>query len=178
MKEKTVTIEPYNDIWKLEFYRIRAMLLKYLGHLNVGIEHIGSTSIEGSVGKPIIDIDVVINNYTQFEETKTALIKAGFYHNGDQGVVGREVFKRKVPDNFMKYHLYVCTVDGEVFRQHILFRNYMRKHKDALREYTKLKKDLVLKYANNPDAYTKGKTNFIEKIVALAFAESLLEGNE
>lgn len=170
MNQKKIEITPYNELWKLEFFRIRDMLLKYLSHLNVGVEHIGSTAIEGALAKPIIDIDVIMNSYDEFEAVKMALIKAGFYHNGNEGVIGREVFKRKVADSFMKYHLYVCPVDGEELKRHLLFRNYMRKHEALVLEYNALKKELIKRYEYNSDRYTRGKTIFVEKVIALAVA--------
>jgi len=42
----------------------------------IGVEHVGSTAVEGPwLQKPIIDIDVVINSYDVFPAVKERLFK-------------------------------------------------------------------------------------------------------
>jgi len=45
-------------------------LEKELKNNIVAIEHAGSTSVEGLCSKPIIDIDVIIENYDIFNELR------------------------------------------------------------------------------------------------------------
>ena len=44
------------------------------------------------------------------------------------------------------------------------FRDYLRANPDAASDYESLKKDLAVKYRNNRDAYTEGKTGFIKSL--------------
>lgn len=55
-------------------------------------KHVGSTSVEGLSAKPIIDIDVVIKDYTVLEQVVSALGAIGYQHEGDLGIAGREAF--------------------------------------------------------------------------------------
>lgn len=134
----------YQENWKPDFESIAQVLKHELRHLNVFIEHIGSTAIPGLAAKPIIDIDLVFTNMEFFEKVKDGLLLTGYYHNGDQGISGREVFKRQA--NFqhpildkMKHHLYVCNENNEELRRHLLFRNYLKTHPEASNEYAKMK---------------------------------------
>ena len=58
--KKHVIVQSYDENWKKDFVTIRDELNTVLNGLVLGIEHVGSTSVEGLSAKPIIDIDVVI----------------------------------------------------------------------------------------------------------------------
>jgi GrpB-like predicted nucleotidyltransferase (UPF0157 family) len=88
-----MVIVEYNNEWPILFCKIRDELWKNLSSI-IAIEHIGSTSIKGMCAKPIIDIDIVINNETDFVKTKEELEKISYYHNGNQGIIDREAFNR------------------------------------------------------------------------------------
>ena len=62
--------------------------------------------------KPIIDIDLVYFDWNDFEKIKAHLESIDYYHNGNQGIVDREVFKR-INNNHpivdtIAHHSYVC----------------------------------------------------------------------
>ena len=46
---------------------IKNELQSGLGEFAISIEHVGSTSVEGLAAKPIIDIDIVIKDYSSFD---------------------------------------------------------------------------------------------------------------
>lgn len=65
----------------------------------------------------------------------------------------------------------------EVFHIHIrkykdcdelYFRDYLNENLKIAKEYEKLKLDLYEKYRPNRDLYTKGKTDFVVRIVQVA----------
>ena len=107
MVTKHVVVLPYDEQWKQDFLKIRAELSNILGQLTIGIEHVGSTSVYGLSAKPIIDIDVVIKDYTVLEDVVSALGKIGYRHEGNLGIVGREAFKYDGKEHLKKHHLYV-----------------------------------------------------------------------
>lgn len=90
-------IHAYTARWQMDFERLKQVWQKLFVELSVVIEHVGSTAVPGLAAKPIIDIDIVYRVETSFEEIKNGLAQLGYYHNGDQGITGREVFKR-LPD--------------------------------------------------------------------------------
>ncbi|MEC9489249.1 MAG: GrpB family protein [Halanaerobium sp.] len=167
MPEKTRVIEvvPYNPNWKHEFNRVKDMLLDYVGDFAQGIEHVGSTSVEGLAAKPILDIDIVIEDYELLPAIIDRLAEAGYEHEGNLGIEGREAFRRTRKDELMKHHLYVCPRDGKGYREHIAFRDYLRKDEKARREYQELKMKLAERYRNDIDSYSKAKTDFITRIL-------------
>ena len=123
-------LEKYNPIWIKQFELLKFEILKGLDTDEYQIEHIGSTAVPELAAKPIIDIDIIFKNQMQFEKIKLALIKLGYYHNGNQGIVDREVFKRtgKVKNQILDeipHHLYVCLMGSKGLERHLLFRDYL-----------------------------------------------------
>lgn len=89
---KHVVDLPYEKQRQQEFLKIKNELSNALGQLAVSIEHVGSTAVEGLSAKPIIDIDVVIEDYDKLDAVIDVLGKIGYRHEGDLGILGREAF--------------------------------------------------------------------------------------
>ncbi|KIL51140.1 GrpB family protein [Jeotgalibacillus campisalis] len=175
MKSDIITIEAYNPKWKESFQQLKEVIGSKLGDLILRVEHVGSTSVEGLSAKPLIDLDVVIPNRKVLPEVIEKLSEIGYLHVGDQGIKGREAFKRAnsaVPLDekhtmWMAHHLYVCTEDNEELKRHLAFRDYLRANPDTCLAYEKLKHELA---GTSPDrdAYTDGKEAFVLSILQKA----------
>lgn len=166
MVTKHVVVETFDETWRYDFIKIRDELTVALGDLAINIEHVGSTSVQGMSAKPIIDIDVVIKDYSVLEDVITALEKIGYQHEGNLGIVGREAFKYSEKNHLKKHHLYVCPVDSPELKRHITFRDYLRTHPDAVKEYSRIKEEGAKKYPYDIDSYIEYKSPFIERIYA------------
>ncbi len=164
MVTKHVVVVPYDEQWKQDFLMIKEELAAALGQLAITIEHVGSTSVEGLSAKPIIDIDVVIKDYTVLEEVISALGTIGYQHEGDLGITGREAFKYVGKEHLRKHHLYVCPQDSPELKRHITFRDYLRTHPDAVKEYSRIKEEGAKLYPDDIEKYIEYKSPFIEKI--------------
>ena len=166
MVTKHVIVLPYDEQWKQDFLKIKDELTNALGQLIIGIEHVGSTSVKGLSAKPIIDIDVIIKDYTVLEDVISALGEIGYRHEGNLGIIGREAFKYDGKEHLRKHHLYVCPEDSPELKRHIAFRDYLRTHSDAVREYSCIKEEGAKRYPNDIDRYIEHKSPFIERIYA------------
>jgi len=71
--KKHVVVQLYEKTWADDFVAIRDELNTVLKDLVLRIEHVGSTSVEGLSAKPIIDIDVVIQDREDLPEVISAL---------------------------------------------------------------------------------------------------------
>ncbi|WP_341519294.1 GrpB family protein [Bacillus paramobilis] len=171
MKQR-ITIKEYNIKWDSEFYKLQLLINNVVNELVLSIEHVGSTAVKGLVSKPILDIDIVIEDYEIFPEVAKRLETIGYYHQADWSFKGREAFGRKdafVPwseENtvWMEHHLYVCDKNSEELRKHLAFRNYLREHEDVAAEYGSLKKELA-RESKHRSSYSEGKTAFITNIL-------------
>ena len=166
MVTKHVIVLHYDEQWKQDFLKIKDELADALGQLAIGIEHVGSTSVQGLSAKPVIDIDVVIQDDSVLENVVSALGKIGYRHEGNLGIVGREAFKYDGKEHLKKHHLYVCPKDSPELKRHIAFRDYLRTHPDAVREYSRVKEEGAKLYPDDMGRYIEHKSPFIEKICA------------
>jgi GrpB-like predicted nucleotidyltransferase (UPF0157 family) len=171
-----IEVVPYDKQWITNYNSIKQVISKSLNNLIIDIEHVGSTSVPGLAAKPILDIDIVIENYDVFPEVNHMLQKIGYLHQKEWSFEGREAFGRidkLAPWNgkgtqWMTHHLYVCDKDSEELSRHIAFREYLRYNREAAIEYESIKKNLNIT-AKNRNAYTLGKNEFINNILKEVF---------
>lgn len=164
MPPKHVVVEPYNPEWKQDFENIKAELTDALKDLALSIEHVGSTSVEGLSAKPIIDIDIVIEDRNKLNDVILALNKIGYTHEGDQGIPGREAFKYQGKEHLRKHHLYVCDQNASELKRHIGLRDYLKSHPDLMLEYGRIKVEGAIKYPYDIEGYIAYKSDFINRI--------------
>lgn len=164
MKTRNIVVVPFDSNWKLQFETIRAEIQDALGELALSIEHVGSTSVEGLSAKPIIDIDVVIEDESKLQEVIEKLDGIGYEHEGNLGIVGREAFGYTGKEHLQNHHLYVCTKDSPELKRHLAFRDYLRSHEEAVKEYSRIKEEGAKLYPKDIDGYICYKTGWIEKI--------------
>ena len=173
----SIVVVEYDKKWPDDFLRIKDQLKKVLT-VQCEVHHVGSTSIPGMKAKPIIDIDVGLKNWEDFEKVKKALASIGYDHEGDRGITGREAFCRngKVHNEILDtidHHLYVCSVDNEEYKRHILFRDYLRSHDEARDRYNQIKEEILAKVGSeNRAGYVQMKEDeyrdFFEEIIEKA----------
>ena len=166
MRTKHVVVVGWNPNWKAEFKKIVESLGEEIGNKAVAIEHVGSTSVEGLSSKPCIDIDVVIEDYSHFDEMKSLLAKKGYVHEGDLGIPGREAFayETETKPELTLHHLYVCPKDSEELKRHKTFIKYLREHPEAVAKYSRVKEEGARLYPYDIDRYLEHKTPFILSI--------------
>ena len=164
MVTKHIVVQPYHEEWNRYYNEIKDELQDALGKLALRIEHVGSTSVHSLSAKPIIDIDVVIKDYSVFNAVVLKLQDLGYRHEGDLGIAGREAFKYDGKEHLQKHHLYVCPEDSAELKRHIAFRDYLRSNSEAVKEYSRIKEEGALLYPFDIDMYIQHKSPFIERI--------------
>ena len=163
MRTKNVVVEKWNPKWKDEFERIVVSLGKDIIYNSIKIEYVGSTSVEGLSAKPIIDLDIVIEN-DKFEIIKRLLKDKGYEHEGNLGIEGREAFSYSGKEELMTHHLYVCPKDSKELFRHITFRDFLKNNPALASEYSKVKEQAAVLYPDDIDKYMEFKSEIIEKI--------------
>ncbi|MBR3954904.1 MAG: HAD-IA family hydrolase [Clostridia bacterium] len=161
---KRVIVVPYNEQWKTDFEIIKQHLLPAAEDIIIGIEHIGSTSVKGLSAKPIIDIDIVIKDYSVFDTIVERLATLGYIHEGNLGIKDREAFDYKGNADLPKHHLYVCPEFSAELHRHISFRDYLRNHPEAVQKYSKVKEEGAKLFPDSIDDYITYKSPCIEEI--------------
>ena len=158
MRTAKVIVLPYDRAWKTEFEEIKKELITAIGDLIIGIEHVGSTSVEGLSAKPCIDLDVVIKDYSVFAAVASRLEAIGYLHEGNLGIQDREAFKYENKPHLQKHHLYVCPQYSEELHRHTTFRDFLRSNPEAAKKYGAVKEQAARLFPEDIDQYIAAKT--------------------
>ena len=164
MKTAKVIVLPYDTAWKTAFEEIKKELAEAIGDLIIGIEHVGSTAVEGLSAKPCIDIDVIIRDYSIFDAVVCKLKTIGYIHEGDLGIKDREAFKYSDKPHLLNHHLYVCPQDSEELHRHITFRDFLRSNPEAVKKYSLSKETAAQLFPDSIDKYIEYKSPCIEEL--------------
>ncbi len=168
-----IIIEKYNPEWPEFFIKEKEKIEDLLGKLVVKIEHIGSTSIPGMGGIPIIDIMLGVLEQADAADCVLLLKKIGYSQDpkSDIDFPERKTLNKDIKG--IKIHLYIVDINSDYWVRHILFREFLRANPDAAREYNLLKLELIKKYRYDREAYSQGKAKFIKKVEDKAKKERL-----
>ena len=148
------------------FEKLRARADAALTGLAHVTEHVGSTAVPGLAAKPIIDLDVVVPDDAAAGPAIGALEAAGWRHQGNLGINGREAFLP--PDDAIYHHLYVVVADSQPHRDHIDLRDFLRAHPAPAGQYSDLKLRLAALLKTDRPAYSDGKAQMITELLRRA----------
>ncbi|HEY9403404.1 MAG TPA: GrpB family protein [Pyrinomonadaceae bacterium] len=165
LQKGTVNLTPHRELWHQLFAEEEARLREAIGEHVIAIEHIGSTAVCGLSAKPIIDIAAAVCEAADAERCVKPLEDIGYEYRGESGIAGRYYFVKGEPRT---HHLHMVRLSSDLWRSHLLFRNYLRQNREVAEEYESLKRDLAEKYKRDREAYTDGKTTFIEEVLKKA----------
>jgi GrpB-like predicted nucleotidyltransferase (UPF0157 family) len=160
LQHRHIVIEEYSSGWSEAFAQLQSAYRSRLGSYVAAIEHVGSTSVEGLAAKPVIDIDLIIEDSALLRPVITVLEDLGYRHAGDT-LTPVDGSSRTWP----AHYLYVCTAGSISLKNHLAFRNYLRSHPKKAKAYGELKKKLAKENPNDIDAYVSGKTEFITGVL-------------
>ena len=167
MRAKRVVVLPYDEAWKSAFEEIKREIEAVIGDKILGIEHVGSTSVQGMSAKPCIDMDVIIQDYSVFDEVVERLKSLGYSHEGNLGIKDREAFKYADKPHLLKHHLYVCPQHSEELHRHITFRDFLRSNPEAVQKYSAVKEKAAALFPNDIDQYIEYKSPCIEVLYSM-----------
>ncbi|HTJ31856.1 MAG TPA: GrpB family protein [Dactylosporangium sp.] len=120
----------------------------------IDVEHVGSTAIPGLAAKPVIDLMASTDDLS----ADFAGLRDLGYRRLETGMPERLFYRRE------GYHLHVVTVASWPTRNERLLRDHLLSHPSAREEYAALKRSLAAADLDG-DAYTRGKTALIQRLV-------------
>jgi GrpB-like predicted nucleotidyltransferase (UPF0157 family) len=130
------------------------------------IEHVGSTAIPDLPAKPIIDLQAPVADLGESDRIADALAPHDWHY------VTPELDQRpwrhffvKVIDGRRNAHLHVMAPDSPRWREQIAFRDALRSDTTLAADYAALKRNLAAKYADDREAYTAAKSDFIRAVL-------------
>lgn len=156
-----IIIQPYNRDWPAQFISARQRLREILGHLAVGIEHIGSTAVPGLGAKDVIDIQVSVKSLTP--GILDALNASGWRARlGDPDIFDgmasespelTKYYAREPKGDSQRIHVHIREVGRFNHRFALLFRDFLRADENARAQYQTFKRQAALAYPNDINGY-------------------------
>lgn len=166
-RSEPVVVVEYDPGWPAAFRAERDRIAAALGGLAVEIQHMGSTAVPGLGAKPVIDIMLGLRSLDDVDACVAPMESLGYEYKGEYGIPGRHYF-RLVRDGRRTHQVHTVVCDGDFWRRHLLFRDYLRAHPDEARRYYELKLELAERYRDDREGYTEAKSEFIEAAIERA----------
>jgi GrpB-like predicted nucleotidyltransferase (UPF0157 family) len=160
LESGVVRLVEYDPAWP-ELFRLETVRIAgALAPLTLRLEHVGSTAVPGLAAKPVLDILADYDGSVDLPAIIAGLQRAEYLHRGEQGIPGREFFRRGQPRS---YHVHLTAVGGDFWREHLDFRALLRSDPQTRDAYAALKRDLASRFPRNREAYIEGKTPFVRE---------------
>jgi GrpB-like predicted nucleotidyltransferase (UPF0157 family) len=154
----------YDPRWSGQAAAIVQELSDGLPETFTRIEHIGSTSVPGLAAKPIIDLMAGVEDLEATTARLNDALPALRFFPQENGMSGRLFFLRH-ENGRRACHLHVVPDATLATRNEILLRDLLRSNPQHAERYAGLKRSLAASFADDGLAYTRGKTDLIQRFV-------------
>jgi GrpB-like predicted nucleotidyltransferase (UPF0157 family) len=165
----------YNPAWA-RLYQSAVRSLQVDLPMIVAFEHVGSTALPGMSAVPTIDILAAVRDLAEIDgEVVASLVAAGWEHRPDvEARIPKRRFFNQPPGTRYRTtrtsHLHIVEVDSPQWRDPITFRDFLRHHEEAARQYLNLKRSLASRPYLNPSNYSAQKAEFVASVLVRATA--------
>lgn len=129
-----------------------------------GIEHVGSTAVPGLAAKPVIDVMVGVESLDASRAALPLLEALGYTYAPYRADVMHWLCKPSFAHR--THHLHLVPFESALWRDRLAFRDALRADAALARRYEALKRELAAKFRDDREAYTEGKTPFVEAVLA------------
>lgn len=164
--QEAIEIAAYSPAWPALFEASKESIARALPGVALHIEHVGSTAVPGLAAKPIVDMDLIVEDPTREEIYAPALAALGY------GLIVRErtwyqhrMLRRDRP----RINLHVFGRACPEHARHVLFRDWLRTHPQDCARYARAKHEASLGVANVQD-YNRNKQAVVRDIYRTIFA--------
>lgn len=168
LRPRVVEIVAYDPLWPQRFVAERVRIESAMGETARRIEHIGSTSVPGLAAKPIVDIQVSVDDPDDDVAFTAALEAAGYELRVREPA--HRMFRTPAGD----VQVHVWPTGGDDARRHLLFRDWLRSHPDDRILYEETKRGLAGREWPDVNYYARAKGPTIEAIMARATAGDVI----
>jgi GrpB-like predicted nucleotidyltransferase (UPF0157 family) len=168
-QDHPVRVVDYNPLWPVMYEQERRLIQEAIGQRILAIEHVGSTSVRGLAAKPTIDIMIGVGQLADAVDCLAPLESLGYGYvpEYEEALPCRRYF-HKGPSGARTHHMHMVELAGDFWREHILFRDYLRAHAETAQAYERLKRELAARFSEERSRYTEAKAPFVKSVVQKA----------
>jgi GrpB-like predicted nucleotidyltransferase (UPF0157 family) len=182
-----VQLRPYDGRWSGYFEQYRSLISGALGDHAVLVEHIGSTAVQGLLGRQCVDILLAVAEPDAEEDYRGELEALGFtlrVREPDRRVfaatrrakagIGAEPEAAAEADTEAESlpqcpaRLFVCRSGGTWEFDQLMLTHYLGAHEERRQAYADLKRHLAKVHRDDPDGYARAKRPFLRETIRLA----------
>ncbi len=165
--DEPIRVVPYDPSWPDKFGKEVGVLKTAIGsRMTGGIHHVGSTAVPGLEAKPIIDVLVGVSGLDESRACFKPLAQLGYMYAPYLPDV-MHWFCKPHPSR-RTHHLHLVPTDSPRFADELAFRDCLRARPAIAEEYAALKRGLAEQFADDRDAYTEAKSDFIRRVLRSA----------
>ncbi|MEE2907732.1 MAG: GrpB family protein [Planctomycetota bacterium] len=154
-----VTLVAHDPAWKdlamAELKRIHAACPERI----IERAHIGSTSVEGLLARPVLDLLIGVQEMMHSGDTIQPLKGIGYRCHGEQGVPGRRLFTL-ARENRSLVHVHLYRVGSPLWESAIGFRDRLASDSDLAQAYDQLRSSLLETDPGDLGGYEQAKRTF------------------
>lgn len=162
-KDRKYKITNYNDNWIKQFEAEATVIKSIFGTDAKKLEHIGSTSVPGMLGKPTIDVLILVEDAQVADKYIQQMEMAGYTAKGEMVKPGSRLFVKQA-DNAVLANVHVFPEGHPHVKIMLGLRDYLRSHPETVKEYSALKEQLYIKYQDDYSQYRKQKDVYMEEL--------------
>lgn len=159
---REILVVPHDSSWPDRFEIEHGRITRALGDRVFRIDHVGSTSVPGLAAKPIVDIDLSVDDPEDENSYVPDLLEAGYL------LRVREPAHRMLRTPELDVHVHVCAAGSEWERTHLLFRDWLRISPGDCKLYAAVKEGLAGRLWPDMNDYAAAKTDVIADIIGRA----------
>jgi GrpB-like predicted nucleotidyltransferase (UPF0157 family) len=156
-------VPDYDPAWQFEFAELGTALRQALGESALRIDHIGSTAVPGLAAKPIVDVQISVPSLEPVDGYRAAIESCGFAWQADNPELTKRYF-REVPPR-PRTHLHVRRSGSFGEQVALLFRDYLRAHRERAAAYAAVKRSVAPLLLTDRSAYVDAKSPFIWEVI-------------
>ena len=174
MAARHLVIADYSPHWPDKFANEAEQLARILGPLAERIEHVGSTAVPGLAAKPVIDMQVATASIEPRQRFDDLLAIRGYVHVPFGPRDLRYPFFQRPALWPTAFHLHLCITGSDEELDHLIFRDYLRRHPETALEYAHIKRKLAKQTGTTLEQrsrYSAAKTPFIATVLRRARGE-------
>ena len=170
-KDRPYVVLPYDPKWVEKYEEEKVKISSVFKELALQIEHIGSTSIEGTWAKPQIDILVIVKDLDEIDKLVPQMELEGYIYLGiiksSFNEYSEKYFVKDKSSGERELSIHVMQEGNPNALSHIYFRDYLRAHPQAREEYSKAKREAHESGADRAE-YPKLKKEMLNRILEKA----------
>ena len=165
-----VRLEP-DSVWTDHFEAEEARIREASSEGLLDVFHVGSTAVPDLPAKPLLDVLAVFTGYESARATADALVAREYDLRQDDP----EWIQLTRAEGDVPAFIHLRPEDSDVWRDQLVFREYLRDNAAARREYEQVKRAAAKAHPDDPEAYTDAKEETILSLEERAYEEGYAE---